>query len=73
MSEMFADQPNVVMASPDTWPGLSYNRMLETKTQLIDKIYLAQGKPMYLKPLNVALERLEVLIALKLNDPRGLS
>jgi hypothetical protein len=73
MSETFVDVPQTPMASPDTWHTLSYNHLLETKTQLMSKIWLARGKPMYLKPLNVALERLDALIVQKLNDPRGLS
>lgn len=73
MSETFVDVQQDPMAPPDTWPTLSYNRLLETKTQLMNKIYLARGKPMYLRPLNAALERLDALIVQKLNDPRGLS
>jgi hypothetical protein len=73
MSETFVDQYQNQMAAPDTWHTLSYNNMLETKTQLMQKIWLARGKPMYLKPLNEALLRLDALIAQKLNDPRGLS
>ncbi len=73
MSETFVDEPQNPMALPDTWHTLSYNHLLETKTQLMQKIWLARGKQMYLKPLNAALERLDALIAQKLNDPRGLS
>jgi hypothetical protein len=73
MSETFVDSPSTPMATPDTWPSLSYNQMLETKSQLMSKIWLARGKPMYLTPLNAALARLDALIEAKLNDPRGLS
>lgn len=73
MSELFVDQPQNVIAAPDTWYALSYNHLLETKIQIMDKIYLARGKPVYLKPLHAAVARLDELIALKLSDPRGLS
>lgn len=73
MSETFVDVPKNPMPTPDTWHTLSYNHLLETKTQLMEKIYLARGKPLYLRPLNSALERLDALISAKLNDPRGLS
>lgn len=73
MSETFVDVPKNAMALPAVWPSLSYNQLLETKTQLMEKIYLARGKPLYLKPLNEALARLDALIDAKLNDPRGLS
>lgn len=71
--EMWVDAPQVQMALPAVWPELSYNQLLETKNQLLEKIWLAQGKPTYLKPLNEALVRLDALISAKLNDPRGLS
>jgi hypothetical protein len=73
MSETFVDVPQNPMPEPSTWHTLSYNHLLETKTQLMEKIYLARGKPMYLKPLNASLARLDALISAKLNDPRGLS
>lgn len=73
MSEIFVDVPKNAMALPADWPGLSYNQLLETKTQLLEKIYMARGKPLYLKPLNEALGRLDALIESRLNDPRGLS
>lgn len=73
MSETFVDQPTVQIAPADTWHTLTYNQLLETKSQLMNKIYLARGKPMFLKPLNAALERLDALLTEKLNDPRGLS
>ena len=73
MSETFVDQQQTPMALPDTWHTLSYNHLLETKTLLMNKIWLARGKPAYLKPLNAALERLDALIVQKLHDPRGLS
>ena len=72
MSETFVDQPTNPIAPPETWHELSYNQLLDTKTQLLNKVYLARGNPMYLKPLNTALARLEELIAAKLQDPRGL-
>lgn len=73
MLETFVDVPKNPMALPETWGSLSYNQLLETKTQMMEKIYLARGKPMYLKPLNEALARLDALIEARLNDPRGLS
>jgi hypothetical protein len=72
MSETFVDQPTNPIPPPDTWHELSYNQLLDAKTQLMNKLYLARGKPLYLKPLNTALERIEAFIAAKLQDPRGL-
>jgi hypothetical protein len=71
MSEYWVDVPKVEMAPPNTWHTLSLNQLLEVKNQLLDKIYMSKGKAMYLKPLNEALQRLEVLLAQKMNDPRG--
>ena len=71
MSEVFVDEQTVQMAPPDTWHTLSLNHLLETKNQLMAKIYMARGNQMYLKPLNAALGRLELLLAAKLQDPRG--
>lgn len=73
MSEYWVDQPKVEMARPDTWHTLSMNQLLEVKQQLLDKMYMAQGKALYVKPLQMAMQRLEVLIHQKMNDPRGAS
>jgi hypothetical protein len=71
MSETFVDKNTVEMALPSTWPQLNLSQLLETKNKMLDKIYMAKGKPMYLKPLNEALGRLDLLISQKMNDPRG--
>jgi len=71
MSEMWVDEQRTQMAPPNTWHTLSLPHLLETKNQLLDKVYMARGNQMYLKSLNSALERLELLIAAKLADPRG--
>jgi hypothetical protein len=71
MSETWVDVPRVEMAPPNTWHTLPLNALLDVKNQLLDKMHMARGKPMYLKPLNEAMARLDVLIAQKLLDPRG--
>lgn len=71
MSVTWVDENKVQMAPPDTWHTLSLNHLLETKNLIMDKVYLARGNQAYLKPLNAALGRLELLIAAKLADPRG--
>lgn len=73
MSEQWVDQNQVQMAPPDTWHTLSYNHLLETKTQIMDKMFMARGNQQYLKVLKMSLDRLEALIHQKLHDPRGLS
>jgi hypothetical protein len=73
MSETFVDQPSAQLAQADTWHKLSYNQMLDVKNQLLSKVFMARGNQAYLKPLNTALQRIEVMLAAKLNDPRGLS
>jgi hypothetical protein len=71
MSETWVDTPRVEMVPPNLWHTLTMTGLLEVKNQLMDKIYIARGKPLYLKPLNDALARLELLISVKLNDPSG--
>jgi len=71
MSETWVDTPRNELPRPDTWSTLPLNSLLDVKNQLLDKIYLARGKPMYLKPLNEAMARLDHIIQIKLNDPRG--
>jgi hypothetical protein len=71
MSETWVDVPRVEIPPPATWSGLTLNQLLDVKNQLLDKIYMARGKQAYLKPLNMAMQKLEVLIAQKMNDPRG--
>lgn len=73
MSDNWVDSPRVEIPQPNTWPTMSMNQLLEVKNLLLDKIYMARGKPMYMAPLNAALQKLEVLIAQKMNDPRGSS
>lgn len=71
MSEYWVDQPRVEIPPPQTWQNMSLNQLMEVKNQLLDKIYMAKGKPLYLQPLHAAMQKLEVLIAQKMNDPRG--
>jgi hypothetical protein len=71
MSETWVDTQRVEMVPPNLWHTLSLNGLLDTKNQLLDKLNMARGKPMYQKPLNEALARLDLLISVKLNDPRG--
>ena len=73
MSDNWVDAPRTEIPPPATWPTLSFNQLLEVKNQLLDKMYMARGKPMYLNPLQAAMQKLEVLIAQKMNDPRGSS
>lgn len=72
MSETFVDVPKNSILAPEMWSSLSYNQMLEVKTQIMDKMQLAHGNQLYLKPLARALATLDELLAQKLNDPRGL-
>lgn len=71
MSETWVDVPTVQIAAPDTWHTMSLNHLIETKNQILDKIHMAKGNQVYIKPLNSALQRLDALIAQKLNDPLG--
>jgi len=73
MSDYWVDTPRAEIPSPETWSTMSMSQLLEVKNMLLDKIYMARGKPMYLNPLNAALQKVEVLIAHKMNDPRGSS
>ena len=73
MSENWVDVPRVEIAAPSTWQNMTLNQLLDVKQQLLDKIFMAKGKQMYLTPLNTAMQHLEVLIAQKMNDPRGSS
>lgn len=71
MSESWVDVPTNEMASPDTWHTMSLNALLDVKNQLLDKLYIARGRALYVKPLNDAMAKLDELIAVKLADPRG--
>lgn len=71
MSDYWVDTPRVEIPTPDTWPNLSMNQLLEVKNSLYDKMHQVRGKPLYMQPLQTALQRLEVLIAQKMSDPRG--
>lgn len=71
MSGYWVDAPRGEMASPNTWSTLNLSQLLDVKNQLLDKIYMARGKPTYLKPLNEAMAKLDAMISQKLNDPRG--
>lgn len=71
MSETFVDQPTQVMPAPDTWGDLTLNQLLDTKNQLLDKLYLARKKPQYLPALTAAMIKLDAFIEIKLADPRG--
>lgn len=73
MSEYWVDQPRVEIPPPNQWPNMSMNQLMDVKALLLDKIYMAKGKPLYLQPLQAAMQRLEVLIAQKMNDPRGVN
>lgn len=73
MSEMWVDVPRNEIPPPQTWPTMSLNQLLEVKNMLMDKMYMAKGKPMYMQPIQRALQNVEVLIAQKMNDPRGSS
>jgi len=73
MSDYWVDTPRNEIPPPNTWPTMSMTQLLEVKNQLLDKMYMAKGKPMYLAPLQSAMQKLEVPIAQKMNDPRGSS
>ena len=72
-TETFVDEPSNPLPPAGTWHTLNYSQLLDAKTKLMDKIYLARGNTKYLTPLNAALARLDALLTSKLNDPRGLS
>lgn len=73
MSENWVDVPKVEIPSPATWNTMSMSQLLEVKNLLLDKIHMAGNKQLYLAPLNSALQKLEILISQKMNDPRGSS
>jgi hypothetical protein len=56
------------MPPQNAWSTLSFNQLVDVKNLLLDKIYLAQGRPMYLIPLQKALNQLDALIAVKMNE-----
>lgn len=68
MSEFFVDEQTIFIAPANTWPTLSLNQLLETKIQLTDKLYRANGKLALKKPLERALENLEFYIEEKMNS-----
>lgn len=72
MSQIWVDEQKVEMHPPSTWNNLTLDQLLDVKSKLLDKIYLARGKQQYLLPLNSALSRIESLISQKLSDPLGL-
>lgn len=71
MSETWVDQQTVEIIPPTQWHTLNLNQLTEVKNQLMNKVYMARGNQMYLKPLNRAIAELDVLITRKLADPRG--
>lgn len=71
MSEIWVDQQVTEMVPAAQWHTLNLNQLVETKNLLMNKIYMASGKQIYLKPLNAALAELDGMIAKKLADPRG--
>lgn len=70
MSITWVDERRTNIAAPNTWHTLQLNQLFDTKNQLLDMMYMANGNKAYLVPLSAALERLELLIAHKLADPR---
>lgn len=73
MSITWVDEETKPLPTPDTWGTLSLNNLLDVKNQMLDKAYLARGKPVYLAAINTALGKLDALISEKLSDPRGSS
>ena len=71
MSDYWVDAPRNEIPPPALWPNMSMNQPLEVKNLLLDKMHMARGKPLYVQPLQAALQRVEVLLAQKANDPRG--
>lgn len=69
MSSIWVDEVRTEMHQQPTWPGLNLDQLLDTKTKLLDKIYMAKGKPEYTRPLQTALANLEGLITAKLTSP----
>lgn len=68
MTSGWVDEQRVEMPPQNTWSTLSFNQLVDVKNLLLDKIYLAQGRPMYLIPLQKALNQLDALIAIKMNE-----
>jgi hypothetical protein len=68
MTSGWVDEQRVEMPPQNTWSTLSFNQLVDVKNLLLDKIYLAQGRPMYLIPLQKALNQLDALIAVKMNE-----
>lgn len=68
MTNGWVDEQRVEMPPQNTWSTLSFNQLVDVKNLLLDKIYLAQGRPMYLIPLQKALNQLDALIAVKMNE-----
>lgn len=66
MTSGWVDEQRVEMPPQNTWGTLSFNQLVDVKNLLLDKIYLAQGRPMYLIPLQKALNQLDALIAVKM-------
>ncbi len=69
MSLQWVDQIRTEMHPQPTWSTLNLDQLLDTKTKLLDKIYMARGKPEYIRPLQTALLKLEGFISQKLMSP----
>jgi hypothetical protein len=70
MSDSYwVDEQKVQMAPANTWPTLNLNQLIETKSQILDKMQAARGQPAFMKPLMEALQQLDALISAKLADP----
>ena len=63
MSQFWVDAPTVEIPPPDTWGTLSLDQLLDAKSKLINRLYMARGKPAYTIPLNRAIAQLDALIA----------
>jgi hypothetical protein len=65
MSESWVDVPKNEIPHPSTWNTLSTNALLDVKNQLLNKLAMARGKPMYLTALNNSLAQLDAIISAK--------
>jgi hypothetical protein len=67
--QYFVDTPQEDFIQPvDSWPSLSLNQLLETKTKLIDRAYQFRNNPTIVKTLGDSLRRLEALISERLSQ-----
>lgn len=65
MTQFWVDAPTVEIPPPDTWASLSLDQLLDAKSKLINRLYMARGKPAYTVPISKAIARLDGLIASK--------